>query len=109
MTCSYSAAVAVRTRASTRPSIGETLSSSLPLPNHSPQKAPGLVWAKPSFFSKLAGEGSRDFMTKSMRDTPFPIARPAFLVGHRQNTDTIQLPAIKDSVREPFHEITADI
>src|SRR5882672_7485308 len=47
---SYSSGVAVRTLAKTLPSIGETLSSTLPLPSHSPQNAPGLVSFMPSFF-----------------------------------------------------------
>src|SRR5437868_4675023 len=51
MTCSYSSAVAVRTVASTLPSLGEMLSSGLPEPIHSPQKAPGFMLLKPSFLS----------------------------------------------------------
>src|SRR5262249_4127222 len=51
--CSYSSGVAVRTRAITSPSIGETLSSNFPLPPHSPQKTPAFVSSIPSLFRIL--------------------------------------------------------
>ena len=53
---SYSSGVAVRTVASTRPSMGEMLFSSLPLPSHSPQKTPGFSASRPSFLSRAAVE-----------------------------------------------------
>src|ERR1700686_4944404 len=47
---SYSASVAVRTRASNLPSMGENFSMTGPPPIQSPQKAPGFSSTKPSFF-----------------------------------------------------------
>ena len=55
---SYSAAVAVRTVARTRPSMGERLGKDLPLPSHSPQKTPGLSESKAEFVEQ--GGGGRE-------------------------------------------------
>src|SRR2546423_2033090 len=47
---SYSASVALRTRAKSLPSIGENFSMTGPLPDHSPLKTPGLSASIPSLF-----------------------------------------------------------
>src|SRR5205809_8008034 len=48
MVCSYSASVAVLTRPSSFPSIGENFSITGPLPDQSPSKAPGFSASIPS-------------------------------------------------------------
>src|ERR1051325_340688 len=59
---SYCSGVAVRTVASTVPSLGERLFSALPPPTHSPLKTPGLSVESPSFLSSLVLELGVDFM-----------------------------------------------
>src|SRR5580704_12356623 len=89
MASSYSAVVAWRTLPRSRPSIGELLSTTLPLPSHLPQKTPGLTDFRPSFFSSAALEELFLDLDMAVRGRVRAIAKMIITIQPRPLTPTL--------------------